>query len=508
MLFLFLTASVLGIIIVFLKYSLWRHKCSQGMPGKKQGFFNVLGDLKDMFAYENSNDKYALHHHFIKVLKNRTELYQKQQLFSWWALYVPFVFLVKADAVKAVMKGFKTIDKSRVYNILKPLSGSGLGNLPSEEWKPRRKLLAPCFHTDILRVYMDVFNEHSQKLARFFSQETKKEFTYVKKPITLVAMDILCETVFGIQIGAFENEEDSGYVKSLHSLTEIYISRIYKFWQWPKFLFKFTKTYREMKFHEQVCHDFVTKVIREKKKSYLNRDMEYEKGKRKAVLDLLLELYSDSGELSEENIREDLKVFVFGGHDTASIAMTWALFLIGLYPDVQAKIHDELDRIFGDDVERYVTENDLNELKYLDCVIKETNRLYSPAPMFGRQIHEETNICGHTIPKGASCIVLAHFLHRDEDVFPDPEKFDPDRFLPENSSNIPEFAFVPFAAGPRNCIGQRYATMEMKTMLSTILRSFTVESLDGRDKVLPLMLITLHPSIPIRIKIRARKLRK
>ncbi|GFY61343.1 cytochrome P450 4c3 [Trichonephila inaurata madagascariensis] len=263
-----------------------------------------------------------------------------------------------------------------------------------------------------------------------------------------------------------------------------------------------------MRFHEQVCNDFASKVIREKKKSYLSGNMKHEKGKRKAVLDLLLELYSENGELSEEDIREDVKVFIFAGHDTASIAMTWALFLIGLYPDIQAKIHEELDRIFGDDVDRYVTENDLNELEYLDCVIKESNRLYSPAPMFGRQIYEDTNICGHTIPKGASCIVLAHFLHRDEDVFPDPEKFDPDRFLPENSINIPEFAFVPFAAGPRNCIGQRYATMEMKTMLSTVLRSFTVESLDGRDKVLPLMLITLHPSIPIRLKMRLRKTQK
>ncbi|GFY08729.1 cytochrome P450 4V2 [Trichonephila clavipes] len=164
-------------------------------------------------------------------MKKRTELYQKQQLFSWWASYVPFVFLIKADAVKTVMKGYKTIDKSWVYEILKPLSGSGLGNVPSQEWKPRRKLLTPCFHADILRSYMDVFNEHSQKLVKFFHQETTKEFTYVKKPITLAALDILCETVFGIQIGAFENE-DLRYVKSLNSyLTLGFLTWVY--WSIP-----------------------------------------------------------------------------------------------------------------------------------------------------------------------------------------------------------------------------------------------------------------------------------
>ncbi|GBM68535.1 Cytochrome P450 4c3 [Araneus ventricosus] len=183
----------------------------------------------------------------------------------------------------------------------------------------------------------------------------------------------------------------------------------------------------------------------------------------------------------------------------------WTLFLIGHHPEVQSKLHEELDRTFGKDVDTPISVNDLNHLDYMECVIKESNRIYTIVPIHGRQFYEDTKICGYTIPKGSAGIVLSYYLHRDETVFPDPEKFDPDRFLPENEINIPDFAYIPFSAGPRNCIGKKFAMMEMKTILAAILRRFEVHSLDGRDKVLPLMKVTLHPSIRIRIRFRCRQ---
>ncbi|GFQ78516.1 cytochrome P450 4V2, partial [Trichonephila clavata] len=134
----------------------------------------------------------------------------------------------------------------------------------------------------------------------------------------------------------------------------------------------------------------------------------------------------------------------------------------------------------------------------------ETQRLYPPVPIIGRRLLEDTNICGYTLPKDSNCLILIEFLHKDKDVFPDPEKFDPDRFLPENSIKIPECGYIPFSAGPRNCIGQKFSIMEMKTIVSFILRNYTIESLDSRDKVLPIAHFTLHPSIPIRIRLRTR----
>ncbi|GFR28469.1 cytochrome P450 4c3 [Trichonephila clavata] len=229
------------------------------------------------------------------------------------------------------------------------------------------------------------------------------------------------------------------------------------------------------------------------------------KGKRKAFMDLLLELHFKTQELSEKDIRDEVNTFIVAGYETVSVTITWALYLIGLHPDIQEKIHDELDRIFGSDVDRDIIESDLNDLKYLDCVLKESQRLYPAVPLITRNLKKDSNICGSLLPKGITCIVLLYFLHKDKEIFPDPERFDPDRFLPENVVNIPECGFIPFSAGPRNCIGKKFAVMEMKTIVSTILRNYSIESLDSRDNVLPVMQVTLHPSIPVRIRIRPRR---
>ncbi|GFY49820.1 cytochrome P450 4c21, partial [Trichonephila inaurata madagascariensis] len=111
-------------------------------------------------------------------------------------------------------------------------------------------------------------------------------------------------------------------------------------------------------------------VIQKKKKQYLSEKKDSGNGKRKALMDMLLELHFENHKLSEEDIFTEVNTFISAGYETVSLAMTWALFLIGLHPDVQAKIHEELDRIFGSDVDRDVTESDLNDLKYLDRVLK------------------------------------------------------------------------------------------------------------------------------------------
>ncbi|GBN29366.1 Cytochrome P450 4c3 [Araneus ventricosus] len=280
---------------------------------------------------------------------------------------------------------------------------------------------------------------------------------------------------------------------------------VYNFFLWPEFIFKHTHYYEEQVHYLKVLQDFSRSVIREKKDRYLKGGNNNDKRKRKALMDMLLERHFEFQDLNEEDIREEVDTFIMEGHDTTAVSLMWALFLIEHHPDVQSKLHEELDRTFGKDVDTPISVNDLNHLDYMECVIKESNRIYTVIPIYGRQFYEDTTICGYTIPKGSSGIVLSYYLHRDETVFPDPEKFDPDRFLPENEINIPDFTYIPFSAGPRNCIGKKFALMEMKTILAAILRRFELHSLDGRDKVLPLMQVTLHPSIRIRIRFRCRQ---
>ncbi|KAL1473207.1 hypothetical protein MTO96_038843 [Rhipicephalus appendiculatus] len=186
------------------------------------------------------------------------------------------------------------------------------------------------------------------------------------------------------------------------------------------------------------------------------------------------------------------------------MGISWALFLIGHHPEEQRKIHEELDQIFGDDKERYVNFEDLRQMKYLECAIKESLRIYPSVPMVTRKCEEPFQIDGATLPAGTMVQVAAYFLHRDPEVFPKPEEFHPERFFPENSKGRHPFAYAPFSAGPRNCIGQKFALAEEKIVIGNILRRFTIKSLDQRDQVEIVTEIVLRPRSGLRIKFTPR----
>uniref|UniRef100_A0A023GID3 Putative cytochrome p450 cyp4/cyp19/cyp26 subfamily n=1 Tax=Amblyomma triste TaxID=251400 RepID=A0A023GID3_AMBTT len=174
---------------------------------------------------------------------------------------------------------------------------------------------------------------------------------------------------------------------------------------------------------------------------------------------------------------------MFEGHDTTSVAICWSLYMIGLHLDHQKRVQEELDLVLENSSGNDITAENLKELKYLDCVIKECQRLYPSVPITGRESVEDFKLGDSTIPKGSTIDVFIYALHRDPDVYPDPERFDPSRFFSENCYTRHPYAFIPFSAGSRNCIGQRFAAMELKIIIATVLRNFNVMSLDHRDKI-------------------------
>lgn len=177
--------------------------------------------------------------------------------------------------------------------------------------------------------------------------------------------------------------------------------------------------------------------------------------------------------------------------------MNFTCFMIASHPEVQRKLHEEIDRVFGQDDDRPCTMEDINELDYLECVIKETLRLFPSVPFIAREVQEDfvlstyapnislrllrSSVDNQKILKGSTAVVFIYYLHRNAKYFPNPEKFDPDRFLPENSVDRPAYAYVPFSAGSRNCIGQRFALLEEKIVLSSILRRFKLKTSQRRD---------------------------
>ncbi|GBO31913.1 Cytochrome P450 4V2, partial [Araneus ventricosus] len=146
----------------------------------------------EFIVHDNSPDKYFSKLNYLEVLRRRTEKYGKQKLFCLWITYVPFVCLVKAEAVKELLVERRMLEKSLLYKWFKPILGCGLFTSGVAKWKQRKKLLASCFHLDVLRGFLSVFNEQSRKLVEFFQEETTKDFTYIETPVTLTTLDIIC----------------------------------------------------------------------------------------------------------------------------------------------------------------------------------------------------------------------------------------------------------------------------------------------------------------------------
>lgn len=175
----------------------------------------------------------------------------------------------------------------------------------------------------------------------------------------------------------------------------------------------------------------------------------YEKKRRYAMLDTLLAAEAN-GEIDAEGIREEVDTFTFEGHDTTAGGLTFIFFLLGQHQEVQQRVFEEIREICAGKEGEVLETKDFNDMVYTERVIKECMRLYPPVPLISRDLTEEIEISsGHKIKKGTEVHLHIFDLHRDPEQFPDPERFDPDRFLPEECKKRHPYAYLPFSAGPR-----------------------------------------------------------
>lgn len=315
----------------------------------------------------------------------------------------------------------------------------------------------------------------------------------------------------GKNIGAQSNE-DSEYVRAVYRMSDMIFRRMKMPWLWLDLWYLMFKEGWEQRRCLKILHRFTNNVIAERV-SEMKTDEEHKDAdsscapatiKRKAFLDLLLTVTDEEGnKLSHEDIREEVDTFMFEGHDTTAAAINWSLYLLGSHPEVQRKVDDELDEVFGKS-DRPATSEDLKKLKYLECVIKETLRLFPSVPLFARSLSDDCEVAGFRVVKGTQAVIVPYALHRDPKYFPNPEEFRPERFLPENAQGRHPYAYVPFSAGPRNCIGQKFAIMEEKTILSCILRKLWVESNQKMEELGLAGELILRPTNGIWIKLKRR----
>ncbi|XP_035917573.1 cytochrome P450 4C1-like [Anopheles stephensi] len=466
----------------WLKKRLQLQRVMDKIPGPKS--YPVVGTMHSFIGKKSEEIFY--------IIDQRTRAYPG--IHRIWNGSTPEVRINKAEYVEKLISSSRHIEKSTMYKFLAAWLGQGLLTSKDDRWFQHRRLITPTFHFNILDGFCEVFAEHGQLLVEKLSERvgSGKQPINVYPFITKAALDIICETAMGVKVNAQTSGLDNPYVAAVYDLSALIQYRVVRPWLHPDFIWNRSRAGQQ--YHRALAevHGYSSKVIRERRAELKQRpvdegrkaeELEGGRKRRLAFLDMLLESTDQGNLLSDDDVREEVDTFMFEGHDTTTAGICWALFLLALHPEIQHQVQQEIDSIFGDS-DRAPSMRDLNEMKLLERCLKETLRLYPSVSFFGRTLSEDIQLGGYHVPAGTIVGVHAYHVHRDERFFPDAEKFDPDRFLPEQTENRHPYAYIPFSAGPRNCIGQKFALLEEKSVVSSILRRFTVRSAKTRTEQL------------------------
>ncbi|KAI6173159.1 Cytochrome P450 4V2 [Aphelenchoides besseyi] len=420
-----------------------------------------------------------------------------------WIGPFPIVCLQSAESVKAILESNTVIRKGDEYAIIERWLGQGLLISRGEKWRSRRKLLTPAFHFNMLNKFQSTHDKEAQilvdQLARYAeTNDTFDAYPFLKR----CALDIICETSMGVKVNA-QTEHHHPYVQAVRRMNELSFTYTRMPWLWIKPIWYGLGYGKEYDTNLKLVTDFTRQVIADRRKSF--QPIDFQDSKRQyAFLDLLLSVQKAQG-LTDEDLREETDTFMFEGHDTTSSSMSWSLWLLAHKPECQKKIFEEVDRVFGDS-NRNCTFDDLKELRYLEQCIKEGLRLFPPVPLFTRKLEEDIECVGYKIPRGVTVLIAPNCVSMDNRYYSTPREFNPDHFTAEASAARHPFAFIPFSAGPRNCIGQKFALMEEKTILSWFFRRYRLSSDIPFDQNIACPEIINKPFLGLPIRIHKRRM--
>ena len=220
------------------------------------------------------------------------------------------------------------------------------------------------------------------------------------------------------------------------------------------------------------------------------------------LLSILLRAQGEVEEVTEELLRDELMTMLLAGHDTTALSLTYTWYLLAQHPDIERRVHDEIDDVLGDEPP---TAGDVRDLDLTERVIQEAMRLYPPVYTIFREPSEDVRLGGYEVPEGSLVMLPQWGVHRDPRWYDDPETFDPDRWTNDRVSDRPNYAYFPFGGGPRHCIGKHLSMLEAQMILATVARSYRLRLAPEQSADLDFApSLTMHPSEPIRMEVRKR----
>ena len=370
-----------------------------------------------------------------------------------------------------------------IKNAFRPFAGNGLLTSDGALWKQQRKLIQPAFHQRHLSTYADVMIAHTQRMVDGWRDGEVRE---ISSEMTKLTLGIVVKSLFGADVSRQADEVGTLMAAVLDAANQR-LNSVVRVPDW-------VPTARNLREWRAVrkLDVILDEMIRARRQS-----SDADSGDLLSAL--LTAVDADDGtRMTDRQLRDEMMTLFMAGHETTAMALVWTWYLLARHREVAARLAGELQQALRG---RAPTLADLPRLPYTEMVVREAMRLYPPAPGFTREPIEDVTIGGYEVPKGSLVTVITWALHRDPRFFPDPERFDPERFGPGWEERVPRFAYLPFGGGPRVCIGNGFAMMEARLIVAAVAQRYRLQ-LESDQEVVPIQLVTVRPKDGIRMRIR------
>jgi cytochrome P450 len=408
------------------------------------------------------------------------------------------VYLVShPDAVQYILReNARNYRKGLLFKPIVALQGQGLLTSEGDLWLQQRRLVQPAFHQQQLATYAEVMVDE----ARAVVQEWR-HLMQTGTPVNVAErMQRLTFNVVGRVLLGADPDALEAYRGTLQAIAMPLLrymnARATSLWAPPLWV----PTLRNRQFRRAVAvYDALVQQIIAARRQARQRG----EGQATDVLALLLAACDDTSGagMSERQLRDEVITFIGAGAETAAHALSWTWYLLARHPEVARHVQTELDTVLGG---RPPARQDLRHLPYSRMVLDEVLRLYPPSVVLPRQANAPDEIGGYAIPQDAVVVISQYVTHRHPDFWSDPEQFQPERFTPEQITRQNRCAYIPFGEGPRMCIGQAFALMEMHLVLATMAQVYTLHMVPEHP-VVPEVAVTLRPRDGLWMTVHARQ---
>jgi len=402
-------------------------------------------------------------------------------------LYVTAYFLYNpADIETLLTTNAKSFRKAQSLRspFFHRLVGNGLVTSEGDFWRRQRRLAQPAFHRQRISSYGEVMVQYANRAIDKWRDGEQRD---VAKDMTRLTLEIVVKTLFNSDVS-----NDADHVGAMLSqIARPFASQATLKWIADNRLptpghYRYFNAVREI-------DNIVYRIIAERRASGTDEG---------DLLSMLLQAQDEDGsQMSDKQLRDEVMTLFLAGHETTALALSWSWYLLATHRTAEAKFHEELDEVLGG---RAPEVSDLPRLKFTEMIAKETMRLYPPAYAVGREAIEETEIGGFRVPRGTQLFAFQWATHRDERFFERPDEFVPERWADGSMQSLPKYAYFPFGGGPRQCIGNYFAMMEIVLLLATIGQRLKFTVLPEHPvEVLPVL--SLRPKNGIKVKLSARQ---